>query len=408
MIQPIFRAAGVSTLLTFLTNCVVSVGATQAGDEDDVLLNALVQGIAMGIPGLSVAIGTGDSLAWTGTAGYSDLLEKVPVKTGDRFGVGSITKTFVARVVLQLAQEGRLDLDRTAVDYLDLEIVQNVPNTDKASLHQLLNHQSGIPDWESQEKWIRVGRGDQMNLGKVWDKTETLEYVRREHLPADHEPGQQYRYSNTNYTILGLIIEAITGNDAATEIRQRILQPLYLEDTFFESYEEVPGGYVHHYHYATPKFVEVAGVHRGFSEIRPYLVESTAANFSPEWTAGGMVSSARDLVRWAQAIRNGELLDPTMQKELFSYYPPKESSSSKEEYMQGVLRIKDYYNDRAVIGHGGGTLGFTAKMYWLEETDIVVILLTNVGEMHSGLNPSPVGMFYREVLFPAVIQFLGR
>lgn len=132
--------------------CVVSVGATQAGDDDEVLLNALVQGIAMGIPGLSVAIGTGDSLAWTGTAGYSDLLRKVPVKTGDRFGVGSITKTFVARVILQLAEEGRLNPNRTAADYLDLEIVRNVPNSNKATLRRLSNHQSGIPTWESQNE----------------------------------------------------------------------------------------------------------------------------------------------------------------------------------------------------------------------------------------------------------------
>jgi D-alanyl-D-alanine carboxypeptidase len=384
------------------------VDVKQARDDDEGLRNALVQGIAMGIPGISVAVGTGDNLAWTGTAGYSDVLRKVSVKAGDRFGVGSITKTFIARVVLQLVQEGVLDLDRRATDYLDLEIVQNVANADRATLRQLLNHQSGIPDWESQEEWIQEGRGDRMKLGKVWEKTETLEYVRREHLPADFEPGGQYRYSNTNYTILGLIIEAVTGNDAATEIRQRILQPLHLEDTFFESFEEIPGGYVHHYHYATPKFVEVAGVHRGFSEIRPYLIESTPANFSPEWTAGGMVSSARDLVRWAQAIRNGELLDPTMQEEVFRYYPPKESGDPMEEYMQGLLRINDYYNGHAVVGHGGGTLGFTSKMYWLEEAGVIVVLLTNVGEMHSGLRPSPVGIFYREVLFPAVMQFLGR
>jgi D-alanyl-D-alanine carboxypeptidase len=408
MLRTIFRVAGVSSLLTFLSSWGVSVGRKQAGEGDDALQNALVQGIAMGIPGISVAIGTGEELAWAGTAGYSDILRKVPVKTDDRFGIGSITKTFVARVILQLAQEGRLDLDRRAVDYLDLEIVQDVPNTEAATLRQLLNHQSGIPDWESQEKWIRVGRGDQMNLGKVWGKMETLEYVRREQLPADHEPGQRYTYSNTNYTILGLIIEAITGNDAAAEIRGRILQPLHLENTFLESFEEVPGGCVHHYHYATPKFVDVAGVHREFPEIRPYLVESTAANFSPEWTAGGMVSTARDLLRWAQVIRNGELLGKAMQKEIFTYYPPKESGSSEEEYMQGLLRINDYYNDRAVIGHGGGTLGFTSKMYWLEKTGIIVVLLTNVGEMHSDLKPSPVGMFYKGVLLPTVLQFLGR
>jgi D-alanyl-D-alanine carboxypeptidase len=374
---------------------------------EQVLLNALVQGIAMGIPGLSVAIGTGKNLIWTGTAGYSDLLRKVPVKTDDRFGVGSITKTFVARVVLQLVEEGKLDLDRTAGDYLEPEFVRDVPNADIATLRQLLNHQSGIPTWEFQDEWIRQGRGDQMRLGVVWGKTETLGYIRRGRLPAVHVPGHRVSYSSTNYTLLGLIIEAITGNDAAAEIRRRILQPLHLEDTFLESFEEIPGGYVHHYHYATPKFVDVAGLHRGFPEIRPYLIETTAANLSPEWTAGGMVSSASDLIRWSQAIRKGELLSPAMHKEVFTYYPPKNPNCTQEEYMQGVLRINEYDNDCAVIGHGGGTLGFTAKMYWLEKIGVHIILLTNVGEMHSGLKPSPVGMFYRGWLLPAVLQFLG-
>jgi len=362
----------------------------------------------MGIPGLSVAIGKGDGPAWTGTAGYSDLLRKVPMKSGDRFGIGSITKTFVARVILQLADEGRLDLNRKATDYLDLEFIREVPNTDKATLRQLLNHQSGIPTWEFQEAWIRKGRGDQMKLGKVWGKTETLEYVRKKHISADHEPGYQYTYSNTNYTILGLLIEAITGNDVATEIRDRILQPLHLEDTFLESFEKIADGFVHHYHYATPQFLETAGVHQGFPEIRPYLVESTAANFSPEWAAGGMVSSANDIFRWAQAICNGELLSSLMQKEVFTYYPPKESDSTQGEYMQGVHKVKDFFKDFAVLGHGGGTLGFTAMMYWLEKTDIIVVLLTNVGGMHSGLKPSPVGIFYRDILLPAAIQFSDR
>ena len=188
----------------------------------------------MGIPGISVAIGLDQELAWMGAAGYSDLLRNVPVSTSDRFGIGSITKTFVARVILQLVEEGKLDLDGRPVDYLNPEIVQDIPNTDKATLRQLLNHQSGIPDWEFQAAWIRKARGDQIRIGRVWDKTETLEYVRREKTPADHAPRQRYAYSNTNYTLLGLIIEAITGNAITIEIRQRVLQPLHLDDTFFE------------------------------------------------------------------------------------------------------------------------------------------------------------------------------
>jgi len=243
-----------------------------------------------------------------------------------------------------------------------------------------------------------------MELGRVWGKTETLEYVAREGMKAEFEPGERYSYSNTNYTILGLVIEAVTGNPVMKEIRNRILEPLKLEDTFLESFEEIPGGYVHHYHYATPYFDESAGVHRGFTQIRPYLVESTGGNLSPEWAAGGMVSSASDLVRWARAIRDGELLGPAMQKEVYTYYPPEKSQSARMQYMQGAMWIDDFYQDHAVYGHSGGTLGFTALMYWFEDTDIIVVVLTNVGGMHSGLSRSPVSLFFREVLLPVVMR----
>ncbi|MFO8175310.1 MAG: serine hydrolase, partial [Longimicrobiales bacterium] len=377
-------------------------------NQDRILADALVEGIAMGIPGLSVAIGRGDALLWQGTDGYSDVMGRTPVESRHRFGVGSITKTFVARVILQLVEEGKLDLEKTPADYLDLDLVEKIPNTDTATLRHLLNHQSGIPTWEFQEDWIPRGRGRELTPGYVWGKAETLEYCTEDLLPATNRPGERYSYSNTNYTLLGLVIEAVTGNDASGEIRRRILEPLGLEDTFLESFEDVPGGYVHHYHYATPHFRQVAGVHPSFREMGKYLVESTSGNLSPEWTAGGMVSSAPDLVRWARAIRDGELLGPAMQEEVFTYHPPEAGGSGRARYMQGISRTGGFYQDYAAYGHSGGTLGFTAYMYWLEGTDIIVVLLANVGGMHSALSPSPVSLFFREVWMPAVMRYLGR
>jgi len=402
------RLAKILVLLAVFNICFPQTSAAQTENDDRVLQDALVLGIAMGLPCLSIAIGVGDSIAWAGTAGYSDLINKVPVKTNDRFGVGSITKTFVASVILQLAEEGNVDLDKTAADYVDLDIVRDVPNADKATLRQLLNHQSGVPTWEFEKNWIHKGRGDQFEIGKIWGKTETLRYVSSELVGADFKPGLRYAYSNTNYTLLGLVVEAVTGNDAAAEIRDRIFKTLRMENTFLESFEDIPGGYVHHYHYATPQFEEVAGIHKSFREIRPYVVETTTANLSPEWTAGGMVSSASDLVRWAQAIRNGTLLGPEMQKEVFAYYPPVEPGNGRVEYMQGVMKINNFYKGHSVYGHSGGTLGFTAMMYWLEDTDIIVVMLTNVGRMHSGISPSPVSMFYKEALLPAVMEYLKQ
>lgn len=393
-------------LLALALALLPSPAAVAQAPQDQILRDALVQGVSMGIPGLSVAIGEGSRVVWSGTAGFSDLLNRVPVRPDDRFGVGSITKTFVARVILQLAEEGRLELDRTPADYLGQPIIRRIPNTRTATLRDLLNHQSGIPTWEFQEDWIPRGRGRLMELDHVWGKTETLNYCTEDLLPATNEPGERYSYSNTNYTLLGLIIEAVTGNDASQEIRRRILEPLELRDTFLESFEPVPGGYVNHYHYATPRFREQAGVHEAFPEIRPYLVESTAGNLSPEWTAGGMVSSARDLVRWARAIRDGELLGPGMAEEVFTWYPPEEGAGRRSRYMQGIARTEGFFQEYAAFGHSGGTLGFTAYMYWLEGTETTLVLLANVGGMHSGLSPSPVGLFFREVWVPAVMRYL--
>jgi D-alanyl-D-alanine carboxypeptidase len=395
-------------LLLLLCGATIPLPQHPSRRDDRILREALVQGIALGIPGLSVAIGVGDSLAWAGTAGYSDLTGRIPVKVRDRFGVGSITKTFVARVILQLVEEGVLDLEKTPADYLDQEIVRRVPNTDLATLRHLLNHQSGIPTWEFQADWIRRGRGEEMDLDHIWGKTETLAYCTADLLVPTNAPGERYSYSNTNYTLLGLIIEAVTGNEAATEIRRRILEPLGLRDTFLESFEEVPGGYVGHYHFATPQFQVVAGVHPDFPEIRPYLVESTAGNLSPEWTAGGIVSSAGDLVRWARVIRDGELLGPEMQREVFTWYPPVQEGRRTSRYLQGISRSEDFYQDLTAYGHSGGTLGFTAYMYWLEGTDIIIVLLANVGGMHSGLSPSPVSLFFRQVWLPTVMRYLER
>ena len=388
--------------------CISSTAVSQEKPSDRILEKALDVGICMGIPGLSVAIGRGDSMVWTGTAGYSDLSRRIPVKVNDRFGIGSITKNFVARVILQMADEGVLDLNKTPMDYLTSGLVARVPNSDIATLRQLINHQSGIPTWEFQKDWIRLGRGDQMTLGKVWGKEETLHYCTEDLLPPTNIPGEKYRYSNTNYTILGLVIESVTGNDAMAEIRRRILAPLGMKETFLESFEEIPGGYVNHYHYASPGFIRDAGIHRGFPEVRPMLIESTAGNLSPEWVAGGMVSSASDLVVWAQALRDGKFITKEMQKEFFKWYRPEKAESDRYQYLQGISKIKNYYNDRTVYGHSGGTLGFTAYMYWFEDTGSVIVMLANVGGMHCGLSPWPVGMYFREVLLKAMVRYLGE
>lgn len=185
------------------------------------LQTALDSAVATGVPGISAAIATTQGVIWTGTAGYADIEARRPVATSTLFGVGSITKVFVTTVIMQLAQEGRLDLDSTAAELLGSHLTRGIANADRATLAQLLAHTGGVPSWEDDPRWIRQGRGSDLTPAHVWGKSETLDYIRGPEHPALNAPGEKHNYSNTNYTLLGLVIEKVTGQTAEAEIRRR-------------------------------------------------------------------------------------------------------------------------------------------------------------------------------------------
>ncbi|RPG30228.1 MAG: class A beta-lactamase-related serine hydrolase [Muricauda sp. TMED12] len=380
--------------------------AVPGSQETDSLFNkVLINGQSMGIPGISVAIGKGDSIYWSGTIGYADLKARTPIALDSKFGIGSITKTFVAVTALQLAKEGKLDLEKVPSDYLDTTMLPNIANLDQAPIRTLLNHQSGIPTFEFDQAWIRQGRGVSVRPEHLWGKAETLDYIDGQ--AALFAPGEAYEYSNTNYTLLGLIIEKITDNELHEEIRNRILKPLDLGKTFLESFEQVPGGYVANYHYATPEYLKVAGHSPYFPYANPYLIETSRSNLSTEWAAGGLVSTSHDLVKWAQALNTGDFLDKEIKEQYFTYHPPGGVANPNFQYAQGIYRIFPYYRGHAVLGHSGGVLGFSAMMFWIEDTDIIVVSLVNVGNMHSGLKRPPSSLFYQSILIPAVFEHFG-
>ena len=418
-----------------------------AGDDPSiaaaVLQQALATGICLGLPSVSLAIQSGNkSLIWSG-ADYQQQRGDCAGAGSNRssFCIGSITKTLVAVVVLQLADEKKLHLDDTALRYLTSSstqttaLVSRVPNADRATLRQLLCHQSGVPTWEFRPDWIRAGRGAGIVADKVWGKQETLQYVARDN-DDDTSPGERFSYSNSNYTILGLVIESVTGHTATAEIRRRILEPLGLKSAYLESFEAPPlDNYqlTRHYHYATQQFVDTAGMSDLFVQTPPschrYLVDTSAANLSTEWVAGGMVMSMPDLAVFAKALRDGRLLSPEMMRELLTYHPPSRDEmgqdsagrrgrsleESGQQYCHGVCRTvhhREEKDGRSLVsyGHGGRTLGFCAQMFWLEEHDVVVACATNVGVMHSGFpeGASPWDLFLSSVLMPALEEYLTR
>lgn len=185
------------------------------------------------------------------------------------------------------------------------------------------------------------------------------------------------------------------------EIRRRILVPLGLHDTWLEGYEPVPEERVaRRYQFATPEFRRTAGISKLFPEVRPGVLDVSASRLSAEWAAGGMLTTASDLARFALALRDGRLLDRRSLRFMMQWRAADQPGTEVGHGLFRTLRHDGLHQ----IGHTGDVLGFTADMDWLEGMDAVVVALANIGSVDAGNVPLRKGGS-RE-FFRAALQFL--
>ncbi|KAK9423192.1 putative D-Ala-D-Ala carboxypeptidase [Seiridium unicorne] len=367
-------------------------------------LDAILQeAINAGVPAVSAAIHSSQGVLWESSNGLADIQAQRPIGNGDLFGIGSITKLFVTVVVLQLVDEKRLRLSDTVGKLLDSQLYSGIENAADATVARLLRHEAGIDSWEDEPSWIVEGRGKAIDPARIWKKNEPLDHIRRPKAKAP-DPGQWY-YSNTNYTFLGFIIEKITQQSAEVEIRRRIIEPLGLGHTYLEGFEpSTPAIPPRRYHWATGPFVDDAGISPSFFQIRNDLIDVTGSNLSTEWTAGGIVSSAPDLLRLAIALRDGKLLSA---ESLLVMKEWRSVSRPGFEMGHGIFRLKAPHDDNTWLGHFGSVLGFTGALWWQEEGDCAVCVLANVGTVHSGNVPSSAADIIRKSQFLRVASRLS-
>ncbi|QGV80614.1 serine hydrolase domain-containing protein [Streptomyces ficellus] len=280
---------------------------------------------------------------WNGSAGVADRTTGAPRHPRDRYRVGSITKPFVATVVLQLEAEGRLDLDDTVERRLPGVVRGNGHDGRKITLRQLLNHTSGVYDVTSdpgfQDKVL--GSGFLEHRYDTWAPRHLVDIAMR-HAP-DFAPGTGWSYSNTNYVLAGLVIEKVTGRPYGKEVERRVLKPLGLRAT------SVPG--------IDPRMPAPSG--RAYStlgrEPGAPVHDVTELNPSVAWAAGEMVSDSADLQRFVRALLTGRLLPPRQMKELTATVPVG-ADAPGVRYGLGVMVRKLSCGEEA-WGHGGGIHG---------------------------------------------------
>jgi len=326
-------------------------------------------------PALAMAIGKGDKLIWQAAAGYADAKNHLRATPETLFGIGSITKVFVAVIILQLVEEGSLTLDAFLADWLAEESLAGVANAETVTVRQLLAHYSGIPSWENQQAWIYAARGREVKPDKIWLPEENLDFIRGKSLLC--QPGEAFHYSNSNFTLLGLLIEKVTSHAFEEALRQRIIGPLRLKNTFLEtSFSSGRKNLAKRFHRLDAHFIKNAGISAYFKAEPGDLLDVSAVNLSVEWAAGGIVSTAQDVMTFILALKNGKLLNPESMAAMQRWLP-----ADSGEMGLSLFRINT--DGGPATGHGGNVLGASACVWWYEKANCAVALLTNVGSMHA-------------------------
>jgi D-alanyl-D-alanine carboxypeptidase len=258
------------------------------GSREPHLDAALRPVVAAGVPGALALVRDGDDTR-TAAAGLADVGTRRKLRPDDRFRVGSVTKTFVATIVLELADEKRLRLDEPVARRLP----GLLPDGGRITIRELLAHRSGLADVADDPEVLDGSRSD-------WSPRRLVALVARR--PRVGAPGGAFHYSSTNYLVLGLLVERVTGRSLGAELRRRIIGPLHLTDTAYRP-GPVGGRHVHGYRLAS---------HQGV--VDPAAAPRDLEPRSARWAgaSGDLVSSARDLARFYEALLGGDLL-PTRQ-----------------------------------------------------------------------------------------------
>ncbi|MEU5399162.1 serine hydrolase domain-containing protein [Streptomyces sp. NPDC005963] len=321
--------------------------ATAARGDHSATQRAIEAVVRAGVPGI-VAQAHDRRGPWSGTAGVGDLRTGRERQAADRYRVGSITKTFVATVLLQLEAEGRLDLDDSVDRWLPGVVSGHGHDGRRITLRQLLNHTSGIynytEDPEFQQKVF--GDGFFQHRYDTWQPRQLVDLALR-HAPY-FAPGTDWHYSNTNYVLAGLVIEKATGRPYGREVERRILRPLGLRAT------SVPG--------TDPRVPRPAS--RAYSKLSqdPAATEIhdvTELNPSAAHAAGEMISDSADLQRFYRALLKGALLPPKQQKALTDTVAV-DPNQPRYGYGLGLMSQK-LSCGKEVWGHGGGIHGSNSR-----------------------------------------------
>ncbi len=375
------RRALASGTLSVMATLPVMRASSQATPEASPVISEREQRVLAvleqyGVPGAAVAVRwPGSEAAEVLVFGVADLEKQAPMTADMHFRIASITKTFVATVVLQLIDEGALSFEDTIADLLPN---LSVANASVVTVRNLLQMRSGLPQYSDNpayEQGIKADTESEVSIDYLFDLVSDL--------PARFEPDSMFEYNNLNYDILGEIVHTITGASWDENVQSRICQPLGLANTMMANTPDMPVPFARGYGYLDqplPDMSDIQPAATPISDIATPVMSGTPVNSSGAYdltafnptiagAAGGLISTVQDQIEWARALATGELLSPDMYSEQVNAIPMEDGAGIG--YGMGVINID------GLIGHNGGIDGYQSVILSAPDMGLDMAVLTN-------------------------------
>ncbi|MCS6775606.1 MAG: serine hydrolase domain-containing protein [Chloroherpetonaceae bacterium] len=318
------------------------------------------------IPGVSLAVVRAGRPVLIRGYGRANLELDVPATPDTVYQLASITKTFTATAILLLAQEGKLSLEDSVRKFL--------PDAPAAwegiTVRHLLNHTSGIKSYTELLSFLS-------GMGRAYTQSEMLKTIYEQ--PLEFAPGERWKYNNSGYYLLGVIVEKVSGKDYEAFLRERIFQPAGMTATRLNVKSAIIRG-------------RAAGYTRVASEVR----HAEMVHPSQPFAAGALLSTARDMARWDAVLYTDRILKLPVLEQMWTPTKLKDGTTHGYGYGWGVRQI----NGHREIGHGGGIPGFSTYMARFVDDKLSVIVLVNMDGGHAEALARGIAGYYLPDLAP--------
>ena len=311
------------------------------------------------VPGVQVAVRSKDGNVWLGAQGLADIPNKVPYENCTKTMIGSASKMYTATLIMQLQEDNILSIEDPISKWLDAAMIEQIENADQVNIRQLLNHTSGIRDYLSVEHHINSLNTPNYKLSP----TEKMAYIYGK--PADNAPDAHYTYSNSNYVLLGLIIEKARAMSYAEAIVNYINTPLGLQNTLAGTTENpIPSGT------ARPYFAVRNGK---YTDIMPFSVSDAATG------DGAMATNMQEALLFIEGLFKHTLVSEETMTQMMEENVKMEGPDLFGEGKSAGLGLEHIVHPQygSVIGHSGSTTAYWSHVFHYPESQVTIAVAFN-------------------------------